>query len=125
MTNRVLNKNIVSNNAEDNEPETNFSRQQDALEASATDENRTRIATSGSSYPQLPSNSPWAPQPDAGFHPDRDRIDPNDECSMTFGMDLSGKSVSPEVCPCPPVTSGEVAADGLSATSPTFSKEEE
>src|SRR5207237_491447 len=99
MTNRILeskaNRQIPTNNVPD-EVETAFSRQTNALESSAADPNRTRIATSGNAYPALPADSPWAPQPDAGFHPDRDRIDPNDECSMTFGQDLSGKSTPAE-----------------------------
>src|SRR5258708_9223175 len=96
VTNKGLHRNQVIRGDDPNAPKTTFPRQQDALEASATDENRTRIATSGNAYPQLPETSPWAAPPDAGFHPARDRIDPNDECSMTFGQDLSGKSTPAE-----------------------------
>jgi len=100
MTNRILRDKQVPHNAEaPDEVETNFTRQQDALEASATDENRTRIATSGNAYPKLPETSPWAAPADHGFSPARDRIDPSDECSMTFGIALGGQSTPPLEAP--------------------------
>jgi hypothetical protein len=121
MTNRVLNKNIVSNNADDSVPESNFTRQQDALEASATDENRTRIATSGNAYPALPPNSPWsAPAPN--FDPYTDRVD--EPTSMVTGIDMTTLSGAPppEVCPCPQATEGEIAPSAPAAVSPSSLK---
>src|SRR5258708_4798064 len=94
MTNRILSDKKLLRSNEVDEPETYHSRQQD-IEAAQQDTkagSRTRLATSGASYPSLPTTSPWSAQPDAGFHPHRDRIDPDDVCSNTFSLDVSGKS---------------------------------
>ena len=123
MTNRVLRDKQILRSNDPDEPETLFSREQD--KSSGIEDNPTRLITGGSSYPQLPTTSPWA-SPAPNFDPYTDRIDPNEITSMTFGIALGGKSTPPaEDSSLPSPNSGEVAADGLSATSPTFSKEEE
>lgn len=127
MTNRILNKNIVSNNAEDNDQggETYFSKAQNHsdLGGQFTTE-KPRLSGAGDKYPALPSTSPWGPQPDHGFHPDRDRIDPDENYSDRLGMDLSGKSnpSDPQVCPCPQATEGGEAPPAPAASPPSSLK---
>jgi len=125
MTNRVLRDKQILRSNDPDEPETLFSREQD--KSSGIEDNPTRLVTGGHAYPSLPTTSPWSVPADHGFHPARDRIDPSDECSMTFGIALGGESIPPpdEGSLSHQATLGEVAADGLSATSPAFSKEEE
>jgi hypothetical protein len=125
MSNKILRGHQVLRGEDPDEPETNFSREAD--KASGIEDNPTRLVTGGHAYPALPTTSPWSVPADHGFHPARDRVD--EPTSMVTGIDMTTLSGAP---PPDEVSSlshqapvGEVAADSLSATSPTFSKEEE
>ncbi len=118
MSNKVLRGHRVLRGADPDEPETNFSREQDK---SSVEDNPTRLVSGGHSYPKLSGPLVSVP-PDHKFDPSRDRIDPEDITGLTFGLNVSGRSSPlPEVSSFPQATAGEVAADpSLSATSPTF-----
>ncbi len=89
MTNRILrNKQIIRNN-EVAEPETNYSREAD--KTSGIEDTPTRLVSGGHSYPRVSGPLVSVP-PDHKFDPDRDRADPDWNCSNTFGMALGGQS---------------------------------
>jgi len=111
---------------EADEPETFFSRQQDTLPEEGgrfAKQIQTRIITGGASYPKLPQGPLTTPQPDHGFQPSRDRIDPEDVYSDTFGQALSGKSNPPQepLLPSAPATHDGEALIPAAALS-SFSK---
>ena len=89
MSNKILrNKQIIRNN-EVAETETNFSREAD--KSSGIEDTPTRLVSGGQSYPRVSGPLVSVP-PDHKFSPDRDRVDPDWNCSNTFGMALGGQS---------------------------------
>src|SRR5262245_24787106 len=76
------------------EPETYFSKEQDALGGRFAELNNQRLIASGSSYPKV--DGPLTrPQPDHGYAPDRDRIEPEHVTPPEFGIACGGAAIQP------------------------------
>src|SRR5262245_46766913 len=59
-------------------------------------ENVTRVIQGASSYPRLSGDNLWSsPQPDHGYAPDRDRIEPEHVTPPEFGIACGGAAIQP------------------------------
>jgi hypothetical protein len=102
-----------------------FSRQEDTLEEAGgrfSSSAKPRIVGSPPQpYQTLPETPLTAPA-DRGFNPDRDRIEPENVTSNTFGVDVSGRAPAPSLVSSEPPDEVVVSP---SATSSSFSEEPE